>query len=132
MGIRKQAPAAPPFDPSAQGSVGPYGSLAARWRSDAAVLLRRGAPELADVLEGTATELERWAEEWAQELLTLGQAAAESGFSYSALEKGVRAGRIRNSGTKGEPLIRRSDSPRKAIALGGPDLASRVLKARRG
>lgn len=48
-----------------------------------------------------------------EELLSLHQAAAESGYSVDRLQKLVASGEIPNAGRKGKPAIRRSDLPRK-------------------
>jgi hypothetical protein len=92
--------------------------LAQRWREEAAVLRRRAASPQADVLESCAAELEAWAQERELETLTLDRAAEETGFSYSALEKMVRAGKVANVGRKGAPRIRRGDLPRKRTRHG--------------
>jgi len=106
--------------------------LTARWRAEAAVLRRRGAELQAAVLEGAAGELDEWARTWELEVLTLSQAAAASGYSYSALQHLVAAGRIKNAGTAHRPRIRRSDLPWKAgnAPATGLALADRVLAAR--
>ena len=69
------------------------------------------------------------------EALTLEKAAAESGFSYSALEKLIRRGELPNLGQKGRPRVRRGDLPRKPTkpgpqAVGIPDIAEQVLSGR--
>jgi hypothetical protein len=89
-------------------------ALVARWRADAEVLRRRGAEIQAVVLEGCAADLEAFERQQALEALTLEQAAAESGFSYSALQRAVASGTVANVGTKGSPRVRRGDLPRKA------------------
>ncbi len=104
--------------------------LARQWREEAGVLRRRSAPTQADVLESCAAELESWTLERDLETMTLHQAAQESGFSYSALEKNVRRGAIINVGKKGAPRIRRGDLSRKQVPPGPqlvPDISARVL-----
>ena len=67
------------------------------------------------------------------EALTLGQAAGESGYTYSALEKMLRRGELPNVGERGSPRVRRGDLPRKAARQHSgdqPDLAERVLAGR--
>lgn len=106
-----------------------------RWRSEAEVLHRRGADEQAAVLESCASELVEEGRFLSLEALTLEQAAAESGFSYSALQKMTRDGTIPNVGKKGAPRVRRADLPKKP---GGgrkaredePDLVELVLAGR--
>ena len=109
--------------------------LAGRWRAEAAVLRRRGAEQHAAVLESCAADLEASARERDLEALTLEQAERESGYSYSALQKMVAAGRLRNAGEPHRPRVRRGDLPKKArpmapIACAGPDLATRVMTGR--
>ena len=125
-----------PFGPRA--AARPFDRLISRvitrWRDEAAILHRRGADEQAAVLESCAVELEHEGRLFSLEGLTLGQAAEESGFSYSALEKMVRSGRIANVGLPGQPRLRRGDLPKKPGGVGEPrgdepDLADRVLAA---
>ncbi len=110
--------------------------LAARWRVEAAVLRRRGADHQGAVLESCASDLEQWAREHELEALTLEQAELESGYTYSALQKMVAAGRLLNVGEPHRPRVRRGDLPKKARSRpitpiadkhDGPDLAKRVL-----
>jgi hypothetical protein len=104
--------------------------LAQRWRDEAALLRRRAASPQAEVLESCAAELEAWARERELQALTLEQAAAESGYTYSAIEKMVRRGAIANVGRRGAPRIHRRDLPRRGTTRGrelAPDLAARVL-----
>jgi hypothetical protein len=99
------------------------------WRARAAELRRFGAEPQAVAVEACADELASALCEHDLEALTLEQAAAESGYTYSAIEKGVRAGRIPNAGTKGAPRVRRRDLPRKrpkADSTEGPDFAARL------
>src|SRR5262245_45561888 len=93
--------------------LGGFDALADEWRAEAAILRRRGAAVQAEVLEGCAAELEQRGRDRELQALTLEQAAAESGFSYSALEKMVRRGKLANVGRKQAPRIRRGDLPRK-------------------
>jgi hypothetical protein len=58
-------------------------------------------------------DLEQRGREHELEALTLDQAAAESGYTYSALEKMMRRGELQNVGKKGAPRVRRGDLPRK-------------------
>ena len=106
--------------------------LSARWQGDAAILHRWGATAQAAAVEVCASELEDEVRTFSLEWLSLGQAEEESGFSYSALEKMVRNGRILNVGSPGHPRIRRCDLPKKPSSRsesskGEPDLAGLVL-----
>ncbi len=50
-------------------------------------------------------------------MLTLSQAARESGYGADHIARLVRQGKIRNAGRPHAPRIRRADLPRKAGAL---------------
>ncbi len=106
--------------------------LTTRWRTEAEILHRRGADEQADVLESCASELVDEGRFLSLEALTLEQAAKESGYSYSALQKLTRDGTISNVGKKGAPRVRRADLPKKpgadnTASTGEPALAELVL-----
>ena len=100
------------------------------------MLRRRGAEQSAVLLESCAEDLEEALTEAALEALTLQQAADESGYSYSALQKMVATGKLSNVGDKNRPRVRRGDIPHKIQkrtlqALDGePDLAGQVLANR--
>ncbi len=104
-------------------------TLAERWRAQAAILRLRGADPQAATLESCAADLETYERERELEAITLTQAAAESGYSYSALQKMVGQGIIPNAGKPHSPRLRRGDLPKKPGALRG-DLADRILTAR--
>ncbi len=106
--------------------------VTARWREEAAILHRRGADEQAAVLESCASELVEEGRFLSLEALTLEQAANESGYSYSALQKMTSHGTIPNVGKKGAPRVRRADLPKKpgadnTASAGEPALAELVL-----
>lgn len=84
-------------------------SLADRWRDEAALLRRRGAPGPADALASAAEDLEDHLREWRLALLTLDQAAREADLAYDTLQRKVAAGEIANAGEKGSPRVRRCD-----------------------
>ncbi len=110
--------------------------LASRWRTEAEIFERRGAANQAATLKSCADELEQWMRERELEKLTLVQAAKESGYGYSALQKMVADGRLPNVGEKNRPRMRRCDLPRKPSRLvliqenGEPDLAEVILANR--
>jgi hypothetical protein len=110
--------------------------LASEWKERAKMLREYGADAQAAAIEACAVELTDAIKAWQDEPLTLEQAADETGYSYSTLQQKVAAGEIANAGTRGRPRVRRYDLPRKApapryvTALGGPDLAERVLAGR--
>lgn len=88
-------------------------ALIERWREYIETLKRCGAKEPAIALANYASELEAALREEEFEALTLSEAVAESGLSYSSLEKRLRSGALPNVGRKGSPRIRRGDLPRK-------------------
>jgi hypothetical protein len=96
---------------------------------------RIGADAQATTLEKCATDLEVEEREEGLRLVTLQEARELTGYSYSALEKGIRAGRLSNAGTKFRPRLRVADLPRKASRNrrpeAGPDLSERVLASYR-
>jgi hypothetical protein len=111
-------------------------SLAERWRAEAALLRRRGADAQGAAMESCASDLEDEARLFSLETLTLEQAARETGYSYSAVQKMVRDGTIPNVGKKGAPRVRRGDLPKKPGGGpeprgGEPDLAELVLAGTR-
>jgi len=114
----------------------PMSVLAIRWREDAAMFRQRGQETLALMTESFASELEAALHEYDQATLTLKEASAESGYSYSALQKLVVGGELQNVGDKHRPRVRRGDLPRKARQHhlerldGEPDLAGRILATR--
>jgi len=104
-------------------------SLAARWRSEAAVLRRRGAVLQAECLETCACDLETISTEAALEALTVAEAAKETGFSASQLRRLVRAAVLPHAEVAGVTRVRRQDLPRKLRPCGddGPQLARAAL-----
>ena len=104
-------------------------ALAAQWRTEGDILEANGAPGPAMVKRRDAEQLTTVVQEMALEALTLRQAGRESGYSYSALEKMVRDGRLPNAGAPNRPRIRRVDLPRKPPGRNGPgpDLAGLIL-----
>lgn len=92
-------------------------TLPMSWRAHAAELRRYGAELQAHVLEAVADELEDALQGEADALLTLEQAAEESGYSADHLGREVREGRIPNAGRRHAPRLRRGDLPRKPGAL---------------
>ena len=107
--------------------------LASDWRKKAKEFRQFGADEQAVTLEYCADDLEETSRVWQTEPLTLEEAAQETGYSYSSLQKRVSDGEIPNIGTPGQPRVRRQDLPRKAprqrfeLESGEPDLAGAIL-----
>jgi hypothetical protein len=89
----------------------------AAFRAKAEDLRQFGAEEQARTLEWAASQVELALRDASQELLTLEQAAKESGFHAESLGRMVREGKIpdtRPPGSRGQVLIRRADLPIKA------------------
>jgi hypothetical protein len=95
----------------------PLAQLPAEWRSRLDLLRWHGAEQVARTVEALAEELERALQAQEDELLTLNEAAAASGFSSGHLGRDVRAGRIPNAGRPNAPRIRRGDLPKKSTTL---------------
>lgn len=116
-----------------QGSPIDLEAKVAEWRGKAQAL-QPFAPGAAAAFAQCADELAAWAQEHALESLTLEQAVAESGYSYSTLQHMVADGALKNRGDKNRPRVRRSDLPRKVLTSAKPtvDLADRVKAARSG
>lgn len=91
--------------------------LVARWRQDAELLERRGAPNQAAAARTFAQELEEWITAWELEQLSVKAAAEESGYDASTLRRLF----------PGCQTIARRDLPRKASRQNGPDLVGRLL-----
>ena len=90
----------------------PITPLIVQWRERAAELRRwADANGAAIAHEAAANQLELAIDATADELLTIGRAAAESGYSTDHLSSLVRQGRIPNAGRKNTPRLRRSDLP---------------------
>ena len=92
------------------------GTLADLWRIEAETLRKRGATGEAVTLESCADDLERVLKNWQDQLLTLEQAARETGYSAEHLRRQVRGGQLsaeRGEGAKSHIKIRRGDLPAK-------------------
>jgi hypothetical protein len=87
--------------------------LADEFRKKATRLRADGAPQVAEVWELAAAELDRWMEAHDSEPLSLTAASRESGYSSSQLSRLVSEGRIPNAGRPGAPMIARRDLPKK-------------------
>jgi hypothetical protein len=92
--------------------------LVTRWREEAELLRSHGALEAAATKARDATELDEALRRHVLEELTIGAAAAETGYSASQLRRRF----------PGQRTIRRADLPRKG-GQGGPDLAAAILRA---
>lgn len=112
----------------------PLRDLAETWREEAALFRQRGLDGHARVAESYAADLEERLRQWRLEALTLEEATAESGYSYSALQKRVASGDLPNAGEKGSPRIRRCDLPQKGgspcLEADEPDISGEILTRR--
>ena len=75
------------------GGVKPTGAIAtllARWLAEAETLRRRGAPAQADALDACSRELEAALHQHELEILSVADAALESGYSPSQLRRQFR------------------------------------------
>jgi hypothetical protein len=89
-----------------------------RWAQRAAEFQRVAA--MVDghrVISDLISELESLFREEESEILTLRQAADNSGYSVDHLARSLRSGAVPNAGRKGHPRVRRGDLPRKVGAL---------------
>lgn len=87
--------------------------LAETWLEEAELLRKYGAEAAASAAELHARQLVGRLEASEKELLTLAQAAKESGYSQDHLRHLVADGTLPNAGEKGRPRIRRADLPVK-------------------
>jgi len=93
------------------------GDLTTAWRSTATFFREHKADSIAIAYEKCAEDLERAVAGQEEELLTLHEAAAETGYSPDHLGRLVRQRKIRNLGRPGAPRVSRKDLPRtKPIA----------------
>lgn len=89
-------------------------ALFERWTAEAAQLRSRyGMEAAARLCEAHAEELREALHSVDDELLSIPQAAAESGYSRQHLRALLAGGTVPNAGAKGRPRIRRADLPRK-------------------
>ena len=89
-------------------------ALSTTWRARASELRTWAAADgPARALEQCAEQLDRALQITESEVLTIGQAALESGYSTEQLRRLIRQGRLPNSGRSGSPRLRRADLPRR-------------------
>lgn len=92
----------------------PLRGLVAKWEDEAATLRTRyGDHRLASLAEAHANELLGALTETADELLTLADAAAESGYTVAHLRHMMARGQVPNAGRRGRPRILRGSLPIK-------------------
>ena len=106
-------------------------ALPREWRKEAEQYRLRGQENLAVFLESLASDLEERLNTWYFQMLTLTEAADESGIPYSTLQQNVAKGNLPNSGEEGSPRIQRCDLPsrggRAPQPKGEPDIAGKIL-----
>ncbi len=90
------------------------GILSEEWRRRAETLRRYGGDAPAAALDACAAELDAALHRQDHAILTLTEAAEESGYSASHLGRLVREGTIPNAGRPGAPRIALKDLPLKA------------------
>ncbi len=104
-----------------------------RWRGRRDEFARLGAlvegVKLCDEVLADAEALFRSEE---HDVLTLTEAAQESGYSAGHLGRLVRSGTIPNAGRPNAPKIRRADLPRKATGLRRTGATAKLLGATPG
>ena len=104
--------------------------LMARWVDEALRLRNRYAMETAALIcEAHARELEAAVREVSAELLTVAEAATESGYSEQHIRALVAAGEIPNAGRKGRPRVRRGDLPHRKAGRHAPTQAGNARSA---
>jgi hypothetical protein len=92
----------------------PYHALISKWKKDADELRHRYFDERgAQLFEEHATELAQAVAASDDQLLTLAEAAHESGYSADHLGRLVRTGSLRNHGRRYAPRVRRGELPSK-------------------
>lgn len=92
-------------------------ALAERWLSIAEALDGALDERGANLFRLHAAELREAIREAGAEVLTLAQAATESGYSESRLRHLVAGGAIPQAGERGRPRIHRSDLPSKPLKV---------------
>ena len=102
----------------------------AKWTTEADAMRRRGVlADGASLLEEVLWDFEAVTTGHGNELLTLTEAARESGYSAEYLGALVRQGRLANAGRAHVPRIRRRDLPRKASRLPDASTSGKLLGA---
>lgn len=89
--------------------------LARKWREEALVLEERYLDSrTAELFRLHARELEVAVRDSQEEVLTIAEAAATSGYSMDHLRHQIAEEKIPNVGRKGSPRVRRGDLPLKS------------------
>ena len=90
----------------------PATTLPAEWRDQAT---QQYDPTAARILEDCADALESQWQAYTDELLSIPEAANESGFSYQTIYRQVETGKLAAEGPPGKRRIRRRHLPRKGL-----------------
>ena len=96
--------------------------LPAEWRAQAEALREFGADAQAKAVDRCANRLEEALRQEGDALLTLPEAAEESGYSADHIGRLIRDGKIPNAGRSGAPRITRRDLPLK-VDRGGQSVS---------
>ena len=95
-----------------------FRALVPAWRERAEVFRRHGATELCQTVIVLADELESALQAEAEHVLTIAEAAKESGLSPDHIGRLIREQKLPNFGRRGAPRVRRGDLPRRAGVAG--------------
>lgn len=87
------------------------------WQELAGRLREYGADQSATAVECCAAKLSDRVTDWADKLLTLKQAAHESGYSVAQLRRRVRQHVLKDMAEHGPTMLRRGDLPLKPRRL---------------
>jgi hypothetical protein len=102
----------------------------AQLRAEVITLEKWGAHAQAAAVDTLLAELESYLRQYAAAALTMEEAAAESGYSYSAIQKKVSTGELENVGTKGRPRVLRHQLPRKGGSRNSQTVVDELLTRR--
>lgn len=104
--------------------------FSAKWIGEADAMRRRGVlADGASLLEEVLRDFDAVTRGHGDQLLTLAEAARESGYSGEYLGALLRQGRLENAGRPYAPRIRRRDLPRKASRLPPPPPGGKLIGA---
>lgn len=99
------------------------------WRQKAEQFGQHACSQAAATYQVVADELERELSNWENELLSIKEAAVESGYSEETLRRKTRKGELsteRSNGKKSRIKVRRGDLPAKRIPRSDSTTASKV------
>jgi hypothetical protein len=109
--------------------MGPQ-EFVAKWTNEAEAMRQRGVlVNGALLLEEILRDFDAVTRGRANDLLTLADAAVESGYAAEYLGALIRKGQIQNAGRPHAPRIRRQDLPRKPSRLLDPPASPKLVGA---